>query len=108
MSSKKKHIILILVLIALISFRYMTVRNHRVEKSRITILPETHWEDLSSVQEGIRDYAYDHQIKLDVWYKKQMSEKSFAELVKEERIEAWDSSGISGILSEKKSEWLQI
>ena len=73
MSSKKKHIILILVLIALISFRYMTVRNHRAEKSRITIvLP-------------IRDYAYDHQIKLDVWYKKQMSEKSFAELVKEEK-----------------------
>ena len=86
MSSKKKHIILILVLIALISFRYMTVRNHRAEKSRITIvLPQNTQEDLSSVQEGIRDYAYDHQIKLDVWYKKQMSEKSFAELVKEEK-----------------------
>ena len=86
MSSKKKHIILILVLIALISFRYMTVRNHRAEKSRITIvLPQNTQEDLGSVQEGIRDYAYDHQIKLDVWYKKQMSEKSFAELVKEEK-----------------------
>ena len=88
MSSKKKHIILILVLvlIALISFLYMTVRNHRAEKSRITIvLPQNTQEDLSSVQEGIRDYAYDHQIKLDVWYKKQMSEKSFAELVKEEK-----------------------
>ena len=86
MSSKKKHIILILVLIALISFRYMTVRNHRAEKSRITIvLPQNTQEDLSSVQERIRDYAYDHQIKLDVWYKKQMSEKSFAELVKEEK-----------------------
>lgn len=64
----------------------MTVRNHRAEKSRITIvLPQNTQEDLSSVQEGIRDYAYDHQIKLDVWYKKQMSEKSFAELVKEEK-----------------------
>ena len=93
MSSKKKHIILILVLIALISFRYMTVRNHRAEKSRITIvLPQNTQEDLSSVQEGIRDYAYDHQIKLDVWYKKQMSEKKFCRAGErgKSRIEAWE------------------
>ena len=108
MSSKKKYTILILVLIALISFRYMTVRNHRAEKSRITIvLPQNTQEDLSSVQEGIRDYAYDHQIKLDVWYKKQMSEKRAGERGKAESKHG-NSSGISGILSEKKSEWLQI
>lgn len=88
MNSKKKHsiLILLLILVALVSFRYMTVRNNRTEKSRITIvLPENMEEDISSVQEGIRDYAYDHQIQLDVWYEDQMSEEKFAELVKDEK-----------------------
>ena len=115
MSSKKKHIILILVLIALISFRYMTVRNHRAEKSRITIvLPQNTQEDLSSVQEGIRDYAYDHQIKLDVWYKKQMSEKglyknyTMQELLDElDVIEAFENPGSAvrvGEITKKQSQ----
>lgn len=88
MNSKKKHsiLILLLILVALVSFRYMTVRNNRTEKSRIAIvLPENMEEDICSVQEGIRDYAYDHQIQLDVWYEDQMSEEKFAELVKDEK-----------------------
>lgn len=88
MNSKKKHIVLILllILIAVVSVRYMSEQNHGKLKCRITIvLPRNVQENLNSVQEGIRDYAYNNQIQLDVWYEEEMSEKELADLVKDEK-----------------------
>ncbi len=86
--SRKKHAILIilLILIAVMSTKYMTDRSYGEKKNKITIvLPKNRQDNLSSVQEGIRDYAYEHQIFLDVWYEEQMSEKELENLVTDEK-----------------------
>ena len=74
--SRKKHavLILLLLLIALVSTGLMTKHSKIEKRSRMTVVfPKNEPEDLSALQDGIRDYAYDHQVKLDVWYKEQMS-----------------------------------
>lgn len=86
--SRKKHAILISVwiIIVMILMIYMKDRDYTGQKSKITVvLPKNSREMIRNVQEGIRDYAYDNQIKLDVWYKEQMSEKELESLIKEER-----------------------
>lgn len=84
--NKKKHAVLIvlLVLIAIVSVRYMTEKNDRDKICKMTlVLPKTTQKDLSSVQEGIRDYAYQHQVRFDVWYKEKMSKTELENLIEE-------------------------
>ena len=84
--SKKKHAVLIvlLVLIAIVSVRYMTEKNDQDKICKMTlVLPKTTSQDLSSVQEGIRDYAYQHQVRFDVWYKEKMSKIELENLIEE-------------------------
>lgn len=86
--SKKKHavLILLLVLIAIVSVRYMTEKNDRDKICKMTlVLPKMTQQNLSSVQEGIRDYAYQHQVQFDVWYKEKMSKIELESLIKEEQ-----------------------
>ena len=86
--SRKKHavLILLLLLIALVSTGLMTKHSKIEKRSRMTVvLPKNEPEDLSALQDGIRDYAYDHQVKLDVWYKEQMSAEELKKLIKEEK-----------------------
>lgn len=93
--SRKKHavLILLLLLIALVSTGLMTKHSKIEKRSRMTVvLPENEPEDLTALQDGIRDYAYDHQVKLDVWYKEQMSAEELKKLIKEEKKN--DSKGI--------------
>ena len=74
--SRKKHavLILLLLLIALVSTGLMTKHSKIEKRSRMTVIfPKNEPKDLSALQDGIRDYAYDQQVKLDVWYKEQMS-----------------------------------
>ena len=86
--SRKKHavLILLLLLIALVSTGLMTKHSKIEKRSRMTVVfPKNEPEDLSALQDGIRDYAYDHQVKLDVWYKEQMSAEELKKLIKEEQ-----------------------
>ena len=86
--SRKKHavLILLLLLIALVSTGLMTKHRKIEKRSRMTVvLPKNEPEDLSELQDGIRDYEYDHQVKLDVWYKEQMSAEELKKLIKEEK-----------------------
>lgn len=86
--SKKKHavLILLLVLIAIVSVRYMTEKNDRDKICKMTlVLPKMTQQNLSSVQEGIRDYAYQHQVQFDVWYEEKMSKNELENLIKEEQ-----------------------
>lgn len=84
--NKKKHAVLIvlLILIAIVSVQYMTEKNYRDKSCKMTlVLPKTTQQDLSSVQEGIRDYAYQHQVRFDVWYETQMSKTELENRIKE-------------------------
>lgn len=93
--SRKKHAVLIflLLLIALVSTGLMTKYGRTEKTGRMTVvLPKKESENLSALQEGIRDYAYDHQVKLDVWYKEKMTAEELEKLRKEEKKN--DSKGI--------------
>ena len=96
MQGRKKHILLILLLllIAFVSMQMMAGQNYTEEKMRITvILPKDSQNELYGLLDGIRDQAYDDHVKLDVWYKSRLTEKAFDELVKEEM-----ENGSEGIL----------
>ena len=87
MQGRKKHILLILLLllIAFVSMQMMAGQNYTEEKMRITvILPKDSQNELYGLLDGIRDQAYDDHVKLDVWYKSRLTEKALDELVKEE------------------------
>lgn len=93
--SRKKHaiLILLLLLIALVSTGLMTKYGSTEKTKRMTVVfPKKESEDLSAIQEGIRDYAYDHRVKLDVWYKDRMTAEELENLIKEEKKN--DSKGI--------------
>lgn len=96
MQSRKKHIVLLLLLllIAVVSMKMMVNQNHTEKRIRITvILPEDGQKDLHGLLDGIRDCAYDEHVKLDVWYKSSLTEKTFDKLLKEET-----ENGSKGVL----------
>ena len=70
--NKRKHMILIVILlsIAFVSILYVRDRDYTQKNKRIAIIyPKYSQSFIQEVQEGIQDCAYDHQVKLDVWYK---------------------------------------
>lgn len=86
--SKKKHIILmiLLVLVAVFSVSFMKNRAYREKTQRIAVVfPKLPQQDISMLQEGIRDYAYENQVQLDTWYRSQMSAKELQQLAEEEK-----------------------
>lgn len=86
--SKRKHILLIalLLLIAGVSTGAIMEQGHTEKRSRIAVVfPEKDEKDLSALQEGIRDYAFDRKIKLDVWYKEKLSNEELSSLVQDEK-----------------------
>ena len=73
---KRKHFLLILliILIAIFSAKYMITRaNSEKENIVAVVLPKDKDVDYSRVMDGIRDYAMNHDILLDVWYKGSIS-----------------------------------
>ena len=86
-NSKRKHFLLILliVLIAIFSMRYMMTRAN-VEKKNIVavVLPNDKETDYARVMDGIRDYAMNNDILLDVWYKDSFSVKQLEMLIADE------------------------
>lgn len=85
--SKAKHIILVVILIsmAFVSILYVRDRDYASKNKRIAIVyPKDSPILIQEVQEGIQDYAYDHSIKLDVWYQNHMTHNELDTLVSEE------------------------
>lgn len=85
--SKVKHIILVVILIsmAFVSILYVRDRDYASKNKRIAIVyPKDSPILIQEVQEGIQDYAYDHSIKLDVWYQDHMTHNELDTLVSEE------------------------
>ena len=85
--SKAKHIILVVILIsmAFVFILYVRDRDYASKNKRIAIIyPKDSPILIQEVQEGIQDYAYDHSIKLDVWYQDHMTHNELDTLVSEE------------------------
>lgn len=85
--SKSKHIILVVILIsmAFVSILYVRDRDYASKNKRIAVVyPKDSPILIQEVQEGIQDYAYDHSIKLDVWYQDHMTHNELDTLVSEE------------------------
>lgn len=85
--SKAKHIILVVILIsmAFVSILYVRDRDYASKNKRIAIVyPKDSPILIQEVQESIQDYAYDHSIKLDVWYQDHMTHNELDTLVSEE------------------------
>ncbi|MDD5969862.1 MAG: hypothetical protein PUC17_10395 [Anaerostipes sp.] len=86
-NSKRKHFLLIflIILIAIFSVQDMMTRAN-VEKINIVavVLPKDKEADYSRVMDGIRDYAINNDILLDVWYKDSISLKELETLIADE------------------------
>ena len=84
---KRKHFLLILliILIAIFSAKYMMTRaNAEKENIVAVVLPKGKDADYSRVMDGIRDYAMNHDILLDVWYKDSISLEELETLIVDE------------------------
>lgn len=84
---KRKHFLLILliILIAIFSAKYMMTRaNAEKENIVAVVLPKDKDADYSRVMDGIRDYAMNHDLLLDVWYKDSISLEELEILIADE------------------------
>lgn len=87
-NSKRKYFLLILliILIAIFSVQYM-MTGANMEKRDIVavVLPKDRDADYSRMMDGIRDYAMNHDILLDVWYKDSVSLEELEALILDEK-----------------------
>lgn len=87
-SNRKKYFLLILliVLIAIFSVQYMiTGANMEKRDTVAVVLPRDKDTDYSRMMDGIRDYAMNHDILLDVWYEDSVSLEELETLILEEK-----------------------
>ena len=86
-NSKRKHVLLILLifLIALYSTKFIMSRANTEKRNTVAIvLPKDGDKDYSRVMDGIRDYARNNDIILDVWYKERVSSEELRTLIADE------------------------
>ena len=86
-NSKRKHVLLILLifLIALYSTKFIMSRANAEKRNTVAIvLPKDGDKDYSRVMDGIRDYARNNDIILDVWYKERVSSEELRTLIADE------------------------
>lgn len=84
---KRKHFLLILliILIAEFSMQYMMARENMEKRNIVAVvLPKDKEVDYSRLMDGIRDYAMNHDILLDVWYKDSISLNELEILIADE------------------------
>lgn len=84
---KRKYFLLILliILIAVFSMQYMMARENMEKRNIVAVvLPKDKDADYSRVMDGIRDYAMNHDILLDVWYKDSISLEELEILIADE------------------------
>ena len=83
-SRKEKHFFLMLMifLIALSSTKYIMQRTNAEKKNTVAVvLPQAEVKGRSGVMDGIRDYALNHDIVLDVWYRESLSAEELETLI---------------------------
>lgn len=88
MKNSKRNFLLILliILIAIFSMRYMMSRANEEKKNTVAVvLPKGEAKDCSRIMDGIRDYAMNNDIFLDVWYKESISLKELETLTADEK-----------------------
>ena len=81
---KGKHFFLMLMifLITLSSTKYIMQRTNAEKKNTVAVvLPQAETKGRSGVMDGIRDYALNHDIVLDVWYRESLSSEELEALV---------------------------
>lgn len=86
--NKKKHFLLMLfcILIVIGSVRYMMVKEETDGKETVAVVLPEEWDaDSSGVMDGIRDYAMNHEVILNVWYKDRLSSEDLEKLILEEK-----------------------
>ena len=86
-NTKRKHFLLILliILIAIFSMQYMMSRANLEKKNIVAVvLPKDEAKDYSRMMDGIRDYAMNNDIFLDVWYKDRVSLEELETLIADE------------------------
>ena len=84
---KGKHFLLLLVifLVAMSVTQYLLHRTNAEKKNTVAVvLPRTEAKGHSGLMDGIRDYALNHDIVLDVWYRESLSSEELKELVSAE------------------------
>lgn len=84
---KRKHFLLILliILIAVFSMQYMMARENMEKRNIVAVvLPKDKDADYSRVMDGIRDYAINYEVLLDVWYKDSISLEELEQLIEDE------------------------
>ena len=83
-SRNGKHLLLMFVifLIAMSLAQLITHRTNAQKKNTVAVvLPQAETKGRSGVMDGIRDYAMNHDIVLDVWYRERLSSEELAELI---------------------------
>lgn len=83
-SRKEKYFFLMLMifLIALSSTKYIMQRTNAEKKNTVAVvLPQAEVKGRSGVMDGIRDYALNHDIVLDVWYRESLSAEELETLI---------------------------
>ena len=83
-SRKAKHFLLMLMifLIAMSLAQYIMHRTNAEKKNTVAVvLPQAETKGRSGVMDGIRDYAMNHDIVLDVWYQERLSSEELEELI---------------------------
>ena len=83
-SRNGKHLLLMFVifLIAMSLAQLITHRTNAQKKNTVAVvLPQAETKGRSGVMDGIRDYAMNHDIVLDIWYQERMSSEELEELI---------------------------
>lgn len=86
-NSKKKHFLLIIliILIAICSMQYMIGKENVEDRTIVAVvLPKNSDADDSRIMDGIRDYAINNKMLLDVWYKDNLSLNELETLIADE------------------------
>lgn len=86
-NNKRKQFLLIIliILIAVFSIQYMMTKANAENKTIVAVvLPKGNDMDYSRVLDGIRDYAMNHDVLLDVWYRDSISPRELQELIVDE------------------------
>lgn len=86
-NSKRKHFLLILliILIAIFSMQYMMKKADTGKKDVVAVvLPKDNEVNYSRLMDGIRDYAMNNDILLDVWYEDNIFLRELEDLIAEE------------------------
>lgn len=78
-------LILLIILSAVFSMQYMMTKENMEKRNIVAVvLPKDKEMDYSRLMDGIRDYALNYEVLLDVWYKDSISLEELEQLIEDE------------------------